>query len=54
MMTATQGTMPFKVQYVDSTNPTTFASQPTGQATMMPSIFNADTLGSGRIPPAKK
>ena len=37
-----QGTMPFEVQYADGTG---FAPAPNGMATMMPTIFNADTLG---------
>lgn len=40
-----QGTMPFKVQYVAAEGDKTFAAGPTGLATMMPTIFNADTLG---------
>ena len=42
---STQGTMPFKVQYVDGADATAFASKPSDHATMMPSVFNADTLG---------
>lgn len=42
---STQGTMPFKVQYVSAVNPAAFASARTEHATMMPSVFNADTLG---------
>jgi putative spermidine/putrescine transport system substrate-binding protein len=37
-----QGTMPFEVQYADGTG---FGATPNGRATMMPTIFNADTLG---------
>jgi putative spermidine/putrescine transport system substrate-binding protein len=37
-----QGTMPFEVQYAEAKG---FAAAPNGKATMMPTIFNADTLG---------
>jgi len=42
---STQGTLPFKVQYVAAAGDKEFAKAPTGLATMMPTIFNADTLG---------
>ena len=42
---STQGTMPFKVQYVAATDSGAFAPARTDLATMMPSVFNADTLG---------
>lgn len=37
-----QGTMPFEVQYVDGAD---FASSPNGSASIIPMIYNADTLG---------
>jgi putative spermidine/putrescine transport system substrate-binding protein len=40
-----QGTMPFKVQYIEKADSKSFASKSTDLATMMPTIFNADTLG---------
>ncbi|SSC72188.1 unnamed protein product [Ciceribacter sp. T2.26MG-112.2] len=40
-----QGTMPFEVQYVAAPGDTAFAAAPTDFATMMPTIYNADTLG---------
>lgn len=40
-----QGTMPFEVQYIAAAGDTGFAAAPTALATMMPTIFNADTLG---------
>ena len=42
---STQGTLPFEVQYVAAAGDTEFATGPTGLATMMPTIYNADTLG---------
>jgi putative spermidine/putrescine transport system substrate-binding protein len=42
---STQGTLPFEVQYVAAAGDTEFAAGPTGLATMMPTIYNADTLG---------
>jgi putative spermidine/putrescine transport system substrate-binding protein len=40
-----QGTLPFEVLYTDSADSTEFAASATGFATIMPSIYNADTLG---------
>jgi putative spermidine/putrescine transport system substrate-binding protein len=40
-----QGTLPYEVQYVDGANPKMFAGAETGQATIIPTIYNADTLG---------
>ena len=40
-----QGTMPFKVQFVETAGSKSFAKNPTELATMLPTIFNADTLG---------
>ncbi|MDO5641996.1 MAG: ABC transporter substrate-binding protein, partial [Paracoccus sp. (in: a-proteobacteria)] len=40
-----QGTVPFKVLYTDSPDSTEFAPGKTDWATLMPSIYNADTLG---------
>jgi putative spermidine/putrescine transport system substrate-binding protein len=40
-----QGTLPFKVQYVESKDAKKFATAPTGLATGIPTVFNADTLG---------
>jgi putative spermidine/putrescine transport system substrate-binding protein len=40
-----QGVLPFEVQYVESRDAKKFASQPTGLATGIPTVFNADTLG---------
>ena len=40
-----QGTLPFKVQYVESRDAKKFATKPTGLATGIPTVFNADTLG---------
>ncbi len=40
---STQGTLPYEVQYVDSEGG--FASGATGEATIVPTIYNADTLG---------
>lgn len=40
-----QGTLPFKVLYTDSTDSKNFAAGATSFATVMPTIFNADTLG---------
>jgi putative spermidine/putrescine transport system substrate-binding protein len=42
---STQGTMPFKVQYLESPTAKTFASQPTDLLAGIPTVFNADTLG---------
>ncbi len=40
-----QGVLPYEVQYVDSGDVAKFASAPTGSATVIPTIYNADTLG---------
>jgi putative spermidine/putrescine transport system substrate-binding protein len=40
-----QGTLPFKVQYVEAKDAKKFAKGPTGLATGIPTVFNADTLG---------
>ncbi|MDB5369866.1 MAG: potD [Roseomonas sp.] len=40
-----QGTAPHTVGYVDGKTSTKFASAPTGWMTLMPTIYNADTLG---------
>lgn len=40
-----QGTAPHTVGFVDSPDSTTFATEPTGWMTMVPTIYNADTLG---------
>ena len=40
-----QGTMPNEVQYVESAQSKEFSRQPTGLATIIPTIYNADTLG---------
>jgi putative spermidine/putrescine transport system substrate-binding protein len=40
-----QGTLPFKVLYTDSADSKDFAKGATALATVMPTIFNADTLG---------
>jgi putative spermidine/putrescine transport system substrate-binding protein len=42
---STQGTLPYKVQYVISPNAKTFAPHPTEWITGVPTVFNADTLG---------
>ena len=40
-----QGTAPSKVGFVDSPDSVAFAAAPTGWFTMVPTIYNADTLG---------
>ncbi len=40
-----QGTLPFEVLYTDSTDSKEFAAGATDYATVMPTIYNADTLG---------
>jgi putative spermidine/putrescine transport system substrate-binding protein len=40
-----QGTAPSKVGFVDTPDSTTFSAAPTGWFTMVPTIYNADTLG---------
>jgi putative spermidine/putrescine transport system substrate-binding protein len=43
--TIAQGTAPHTVGFVTAQNATTFARQPTQWMTMIPTIYNADTLG---------
>ncbi|KAA5606406.1 extracellular solute-binding protein [Roseospira marina] len=43
--TIAQGTAPHTVGFVDSETSTTFADAPTGWMTLIPTIYNADTLG---------
>ncbi len=40
-----QGTAPSKVGFVESEDSTTFATEPTQWMTLIPTIYNADTLG---------
>ena len=40
-----QGTAPKKVMFLEGENSTKFASQPTRWATLIPTVYNADTLG---------
>ena len=40
-----QGTAPWKVLYVDGANSTKFATAPTDFVTLIPTVYNADTLG---------
>jgi putative spermidine/putrescine transport system substrate-binding protein len=40
-----QGTAPKKVMFLESENSTKFASSPTQWATLIPTVYNADTLG---------
>jgi putative spermidine/putrescine transport system substrate-binding protein len=40
-----QGTAPHKVMFLTGEDSTEFASEPTGWATLIPTIYNADTLG---------
>jgi putative spermidine/putrescine transport system substrate-binding protein len=40
-----QGTAPHKVEFVEGPQSRKFAKRPTGWATMIPTIYNADTLG---------
>jgi putative spermidine/putrescine transport system substrate-binding protein len=40
-----QGTAPHKVEFVEGPGSRKFAKEPTGWATMIPTIYNADTLG---------
>jgi putative spermidine/putrescine transport system substrate-binding protein len=42
---STQGINPYEVQYVEGPGATEFASGPTGWATAIPTVYNADTLG---------
>ena len=43
--TIAQGTAPHTVGFVDSPDSTKFATSPTGYMTLIPTIYNADTLG---------
>ncbi|MCC6984662.1 MAG: extracellular solute-binding protein [Bauldia sp.] len=43
--TIAQGTAPHTVGFVEGADSTTFASEPTNWMTMIPTIYNADTLG---------
>jgi putative spermidine/putrescine transport system substrate-binding protein len=43
--TIAQGTAPHTVGFVESKDSTTFASEPTNWMTLIPTIYNADTLG---------
>lgn len=40
-----QGTAPHKVMFLTGEDSTEFATEPTGYATLIPTIYNADTLG---------
>lgn len=40
-----QGTLPYEVQYVEGVEARSFAGGPTGHASLLPQIYNADTLG---------
>ena len=40
-----QGTAPWKVLYLDGPNSKSFASKPTDYVTLIPTVYNADTLG---------
>jgi len=40
-----QGTLPYKVQYLESRDAKTFAKHPTDLLSGVPTVFNADTLG---------
>jgi putative spermidine/putrescine transport system substrate-binding protein len=42
---STQGTLPYKVQYLESRDAKTFAKGPTDLLSGVPTVFNADTLG---------
>ncbi len=42
---STQGTLPYKVQYLESRDAKTFAKHPTDLLSGIPTVFNADTLG---------
>jgi putative spermidine/putrescine transport system substrate-binding protein len=42
---STQGTLPYEVQYFESEDARNFAAGPTRYATIIPDIYNADTLG---------
>jgi putative spermidine/putrescine transport system substrate-binding protein len=40
-----QGTLPYEVQYVEGVEAKSFSGSPTGHASLLPQIYNADTLG---------
>src|SRR3954464_11648489 len=40
-----QGTAPWKVLYLDGANSKTFSAKPTEFITLIPTVYNADTLG---------
>lgn len=40
-----QGTLPYEIQYVQGADAKTFAKSPTAYASLLPQIYNADTLG---------
>ena len=40
-----QGTAPWKVMYLEGANSKTFAKSPTDFVTLIPTVYNADTLG---------
>ena len=42
---STQGVLPFEVQYIEKAGDKKFATKPTGLATGIPTVYNADTLG---------
>lgn len=42
---STQGVLPFEVQYIEKPGDKKFATKPTGYATGIPTVYNADTLG---------
>ncbi|HZA67516.1 MAG TPA: hypothetical protein VE592_11235, partial [Geminicoccaceae bacterium] len=42
---STQGILPYEVQYVEAPGATRFHDGPTGWATAIPTVYNADTLG---------
>ena len=44
-MIGDQGTAPRKVMFLEGENSTKFATQPTQWATLIPTVYNADTLG---------
>ena len=40
-----QGISPYEAQYLDKPNSTALAKGPTRWATLIPTLYNADTLG---------
>src|SRR6516164_6766335 len=40
-----QGTAPWKVLYLEGANSKTFSAKPTEFVTLIPTVYNADTLG---------